>query len=728
LIQERNLTQDTTWLGRFAERPTKELSALLGGYARIFPLERLDPSAILADQFSALPVDDPRRSMLDDAVLELLKRFRGARPSQLRAHGIPRLIFHVNELFLAAGRLRLPRTIAALGSDFSGWTDWARRLYEGDYRDARLGYWRLIARNQDLTTLGRTLASHWLNVCGEVGRGKLGRLYLQVAFDGLHDLPPPDGDMDSVDDLLHGITRWARCLPNDQAAEETFRTVWAGLSGRLGLTPQDIQGRLERVLSATDLAAAPFARWWAEALGVEPVRPPPTGAAVQIPEGNWKRATDNLIDELRAQGMPKVRDRLLGFVAGSEAFADATGETYHHSRNMNRLGQALLEYDPHLTLHLVESSLDRDPFDAHQYGLWARALMRLGRGEAAVKVLWQGIAIDPQSELERKGQIYKGVHRNILGGVLARLGRIAEAEALYQETRKEFPDDPVCRLDLGLLLLEHRPDSDAVEEVERLIAELRAMKHTAEQTLKVYLDRHRRGEPFRRGHGEDEEEQESGPLAEGELPEGLLAAADARRAEFLLGGALDDPSLQLMTDEDRKRLRAEAVETLGRLLADDPSNHALLLIARRYRKAVPALDVADADIVALADSTPVLAIAARRFGLVERDYAAVRKRWPDLVPLADWAEILDQSERSTLAAQRLADWIRGTDPKKVRPALARLHAELTRLCGRSAREMDAGVLLSLVAGNPEGLDDLLDICLLASIEVMPERRLLHFAV
>jgi tetratricopeptide (TPR) repeat protein len=374
--------------------------------------------------------------------------------------------------------------------------------------------------------------------------------------------------------------------------------------------------------------------------------------------------------------------------------------------------------------------------------------MRLGRGAAAVKVLWQGIASDPgrvenrnilATPLIRLDRIAEAealyretmrlfptddVSRNALAKLLADKGRIAEAEALYRETMAGFPQDTYFRQGLGLLLLEYRPDADGVREVETLLSDLRAIKPKEAGTLQHHLARHRRGEPFQRGLGGHAAAGEEGALAAGKLPSGLLVAADIRRAEFLLGGALDRDDLLLTTPEERARLRQEAIKTLTELLAGDPTNPALLLIARRYRDKFPALDVADEEIIALAEGSPVLAIAARRFGLVARDYTSFRQRWPDLAPLADWAALLDQTDSSNAAARNLVGWIRAGDPKKMIPALARLHGEVLRLTKCPAPAIDDAVLTRLVTDNPEGLDDLLDICLLATIEVRPERRLL----
>lgn len=265
MTMEPATSLESSWLDQFAVNPTGELSALLGGYARIFPLDRLEPSTILIEQFGDLPADDPLRVQLDGAILELLGRFRRATAQQAERHGTARLIQQANEMFLAAGRLRLPQVLAAVGRDFNGWSAWAKRLRLADYRDARLGLWRMVARNQDLAGLGRSLSAHWINLCGEVGAGRLSRAYLPVAFDGLHDLPPRDGALDSIDDLLTGVARWAKHLTRDR--HEDFLVVWAGLSGRLGLTPTDIQHRAVDILSNPALAALPFANWWRTALG-----------------------------------------------------------------------------------------------------------------------------------------------------------------------------------------------------------------------------------------------------------------------------------------------------------------------------------------------------------------------------------------------------------------------------------------------------------------------------
>lgn len=775
------------WLERFAANPTGELSAVLGGYAKIFPLERLEPSTILIEKFGDLPDADSLRAQLDGAILDLLGRFRRATPRQVERHGMALLIHQANEMFLAAGRLRLPGVLAAVGRDFAAWSAWAKRLRLADYRDARLGLWRMVARNQDLAGLGRSLAAHWINICGEVGAGRLSRAYLPVAFDGLHDLPPRDGATDSIDDLLTGVARWAQSLTRDR--QEDFLVAWAGLSGRLGLTPADIQTRVAAILSAPALADKPFAGWWAAALGMAAVNRRVGNRSFPANSEGWKQATRDLKRQVQSvSGLSiSLRGEIAEFIANSEAYADASMDLHGHSLNMNQLGTALLPIDPHLTLTMVQSSLERDPYNAHQYGLWARALMALKQGEAAVKVLWQGIALDPlnvhfrtqlaeaMARLSRAGEaeaLYRETMclfpndapcRNALAELLSKQGRVAEAEALYRETMRlphnddvcrnalarlladqgregealplyretvsAFPNDPVCRLDLGLLLLRRGPDADGLAEVRRLLDDLRRMKHTAANTLTHHLDRHARGLPFLSRPGERGEEQQA--LTPGDLPEALLIAADAREVRFRLGGALDNPDLLLLTEAERARLKREAVERLNRLAQADPGHPLLLLLGRRYGGKVAGLAPGnDEDIRLEAASDPVLAIAARRFGLITpRDYEPVRTQWPSHAHLADAAELLDLGPGATVAAGRVAalvrDWQSKSDREreKVRPWDARLADEFLRLLVSRTLEIDAANLVALVRDNPDGLDELLDICLMASVEMLPERSL-----
>ncbi|WP_298331583.1 tetratricopeptide repeat protein [Asticcacaulis sp.] len=814
---------EPSWLDLFAANPTGELSALLAGYARIFPLDRLEPSTILIEQFGTLPEADPLRARLDGAILELLGRFRRATPEQAERHGTARLIQQANEMFLAAGRLRLPQVLAAVGRDFNGWSAWAKRLRLADYRDARLGLWRMVARNQDLAGLGRSLAAHWINLCGEVGVGHLSRAYLPVAFDGLHDLPPRDGAVDSIDDLLTGVARWARHLARDR--QEDFLVVWAGLSGRLGLTPSDIQGRVTDILSNPSLAALPFAGWWRTALGMGPGVVKKGRDVFPSNTHGWKEATTQLIAKVRPLTFlpPDIKSEIERFIGGSEAYADQIADNYALSRNMNRLGTALLSLDPHLTLKMVQSSLDRDPGDAHQYGLWARALMALGRGAAAVKVLWQGIAIDP-GDVHRRTQLSDALTglgrvaeaealyrdtmrlfpdnahcRTTLAALLAERGQVAEAEALYRDTMRLFPDnahcrtalaallaaqgrveeaealyrdsmrlfpdnapsrnalaallaaqgrvgealdlyrqtvavftnDPVCRLDLGLLLLRRGPNADEVAEVQRLLDALRRMRDTGANTLSHHLDRHLRGLPFQSGSGAVPQSSQV-MLEPGELPDTLLIAAAAREAQFRLGGALDNPALLLLKDEERDRLKQEAVNSLNRLLKTDPGHPLLLLLSRRYAGLVSGLQsVADGDIRLAAVHDPVTAIAARRFGLIQpRDYSAVRQQWPDHAHLADAAELLDLGPSAKAAAARLAalasDWQKSDKQAKqnARPWDARLAGEFARLLTTRKLDVTADNLLALVDANTDGLDELLDLCLMAGVEMLPERSLL----
>lgn len=452
---------------------------------------------------------------------------------------------------------------------------------------------------------------------------------------------------------------------------------------------------------------------------------------------------------------PELASELGSFVTSSEVFADRVAETYGHSRAMNRLGNALLSLDPHLTLKMVQSSLERDPLDAHQYGLWARALMALGRGAAAVKVLWQGVAIDP-TRVE---------NFTILANALSRLGRVAEAEALYRDTMRLFPDnahcrtalaallagqgrvgealdlyrntvaafvkDPVCRLELGRLLLRRGAGAVELAEVRRLLHELRQMRNSGANVLSRHLNRHLYGLSYQSARAEGAQQQQD-TLEPDELPETLLMAADVREAQFRLGGALDNPALLLLSEIEREQLKRQAVDSLNRLMKTDPGHPLLLLIGRRYSGRVHGLlPVADEDIRLQAVHDPVTAIAARRFGLIQpRGYDSVRQQWPDHAHLADAAELLDLGPLVRAAAARLArlvvDWVKRDDKdrERIHPWDARLAGEFARLLTVRKLDITADNLLAMVETNPEGLDELLDLCLMAGVEMLPERSLL----
>jgi Flp pilus assembly protein TadD len=444
------------WLDRFENDPEGELQALLGGYARVEPYTRLEPSTLLTRLFDGLPDGDPLIVLLDQTAQAFVAARRHDRPAEWQAYGLDRYVGELRELFMAVRDLALPGCIRAWGAEFSALSLWLEPLRIGDHGDARKAFWHLLAHHPDLSGVPLpVLKQHWTKLCALVGAGQLSDNYLDVALDGLSALPDALALANSP--LLTGFARWIEPLSAPDA-DSMVAPTWLALISAYPLSDADWAQRAATLFNDPTFRRCCGAANWAKVLGLDLVATASRNAAsaLEPPEG-WKSATDALIKSFRHLGLTADwRAQLDAFVARSEAFVNRTGDSRYHRRNMNRLGTTVLATSPDTTLRLVHSALTFDASDAHNHGLWAQALVRQGRDDEAQQVYWEGIRLAPDN-----------VHlRSQLAELLLRMGRAHEAEALLRETIHTFPTNAVARNALAKLLAENGK-SDAAEALLR---------------------------------------------------------------------------------------------------------------------------------------------------------------------------------------------------------------------------------------------------------------------
>ena len=236
------------WLANFERTPEAAFGDLLSGHADIGPLNRLDAPEAANVLFGRLAPDDPARRSLGWAILAWLERRRQETPPEDDASR-RRWIRQVRDAFDIIALLQVPEAASALRRGFASWNAWVADLVMAPSRDARAGYWSMLAQTQALT---RTVAprldpyglvSHWLWICENAG-GSLPDHYLGIGLLGLRRLP--DTGIDSELPWLTGLAWWADAR---RPSREAFRTQWFALKFLYPRTPARWRGLLARVLS-----------------------------------------------------------------------------------------------------------------------------------------------------------------------------------------------------------------------------------------------------------------------------------------------------------------------------------------------------------------------------------------------------------------------------------------------------------------------------------------------
>jgi hypothetical protein len=236
------------WLTTFERSPEGAFDSLVTHHADIAPLNRLDAPEAADVLFGRLAADDPARRSLDWAILGWLEKRRQATPPG-DDPSRRRWIREVRDAFDIVALLQVPQAASALRHGFASWNAWVADLVAAPSRDARAGYWSMLAQTQSLTRTVTPrldpygLASHWLWICANAG-GSLPDHYLGIGLLGLRRLP--DVGIDSELPWLTGLAWWADA---QRPSREAFRTQWFALKFLYPRTPERWRGLVSRVLS-----------------------------------------------------------------------------------------------------------------------------------------------------------------------------------------------------------------------------------------------------------------------------------------------------------------------------------------------------------------------------------------------------------------------------------------------------------------------------------------------
>ena len=309
------------------------------------------------------------------------------------------------------------------------------------------------------------------------------------------------------------------------------------------------------------------------------------------------------------------------------------------------------------------------------------------------------------------------VSRNALANLLAEQGKTAEAEALYRKTMQHDPRDAVSRLDLGLMLI----DLNRIDEVEPILAQLQALKHSAARTLAAHMSCVRKGEP-RPGQDGTKSKRVETARNPSDLPAdaaltGLSASANAMRAALLLSPVLDDKSLLLMTPERHRELRDEARGLLEHLLRERPDHPVVRMVAYRYGKVEkPGLDP---ELLSASPDDYALHLEAARHRRGEGAFAGLAKRFPTCAPLTHLVCLVDEvPDAVSVAAGPLLSWLK-VEPKTIaNPILRYLHAHLFEALGRPRIAQWVAADLTDTLDDrcaPETLHAIIDVALLGLV-------------
>jgi hypothetical protein len=252
------------WLEVFERAPEAGFGDLITGHASIAPFDRLDAPEAANVMFGDLEANDPARLSLGWAVLAWLER-RRQEPLPNDEANRRRWVREVRDAFDIVALLQVAEPAVALRRGFAPWNAWVADLALAPSRDARAGYWSMLAQTQPLVARVTApsldpfgLAPHWLRICENAG-GVLPDYYLGIGLLGLRRLP--DFEHGSELPWLTGLACWADAqLPSRDA----FETQWLALKFLYPRAPASWRDLVTRVLSGSRFQVKGIVppAWW----------------------------------------------------------------------------------------------------------------------------------------------------------------------------------------------------------------------------------------------------------------------------------------------------------------------------------------------------------------------------------------------------------------------------------------------------------------------------------
>src|SRR5260221_5160966 len=311
---------------------------------------------------------------------------------------------------------------------------------EGRSRDPEGRAWLAVARHQ----VGDSLLEWWWTLCSLPP-----------------DVPWYHGEY-GIDGLRHLFPPGKKGIP-PQVAEGLLRLA-DGLAGRVEdgwLNESDARAEFQR-LARTASRAYPFperwaavwsssvqkcrqelARSWAEHLlpagrQQKPVHVPPL---LHQRDPQWPERSKE-IGRLLQRGVPGAVEKAQQHIQEQVAFARATGDNDGVGRTLNNLATKAKWNQPELAVEWTAMSRTFSPWNFYSWATSVSALLHSDQPLKALQIALQAIDQFPEEPSLR----------HVAAEALIRLGRLDEAERLYQDTIARFPEGIVARNALAHLL------------------------------------------------------------------------------------------------------------------------------------------------------------------------------------------------------------------------------------------------------------------------------------
>ncbi len=449
------------WADALLSRPETALSDILSGRGARGTLQLAEPDDFLADLLAQPSLQD-RRDDLIAAIDRALVTWMQARvewsPARVNAFGIRAYVAQFSEALTTVARLPLSVSPACLMEDVETWDDRFRTMRWPDDIDLLRQFDLALARHQPD---GR-LASRWFEACdaaawaGPYWRGGLG-----TGLIGLRKMRDANDDQPERR-VAKALARFGALSVQRRTVSRELQTVFRRHAVALTALYPRHDSHWKKVWADAMASLGGFKavdadmirnQWLRGALPAQrlPDNPP------RIQAGRSHRAGSRRVKRDAALPHRYELDRVVELIENAVSPLDEAvwqkawdlirrhwdyARLRHHSffavRTTHNLCDRLLRKQPSASqlAHIHRWTLQAikaDAGNAYTWDLWAKVLAAFDAREASLDVRWEAARRFPSNVVVRTALVV----------ALAGSGRPLLAEALFQETLQDFPNDAI---------------------------------------------------------------------------------------------------------------------------------------------------------------------------------------------------------------------------------------------------------------------------------------------
>lgn len=442
------------WLDELLADPQRAVSDLFSGRADKYPYVRQRDAEFLRQVLPQREGLEREYDALESGLLDwLVARRREDWQARTRL-GLSAYVMALIEALSAVQMLELTRVAQALREQHNAYLRWLEPLRMGRAADPALELWRSHA----LLPGDQRFLPQWMRFCIEA-KNTRPETYLTVALQGLRELPNHGDAALNLRYILRGLAERYLANRTSDGADKEFKFNFSALRGAYQRTPQNWRDWWDDALNGLMRDEADAVRALLDEKAEKKYKPEQKEHLAPYSDpSDFAKKSQKLASELKShKPVEDLWPQIETLIADTLKHCDKTGDSYYFIRTYCNLGDCVLkrtnDYASQL-LRWLPDALQWERDNPHVWMIWAQCLEAVNAEEQAEWVYWEMRRYFPDDE-----------HcRTELARLLMGLERNAEALALLREAAQRNPDDEHFCVELARLLIAqgeaHYPEAE----------------------------------------------------------------------------------------------------------------------------------------------------------------------------------------------------------------------------------------------------------------------------